>query len=193
MKRINVNLHPHGGFAFTETDGTSIVGQTWDGVIARVQSYRKRNNLPPGNPKEEVMEQACKKNPGICTDESELAKAQLKVATLKGRMLTWMAHIRQAKNKTGIGFVSPEEATRRADICKRCPMKKEISEGCSSCRAAMVALRREILGDGRAVDPALVQNGCLVLGSDLSTAVHLDQTVTNHSELPAECWRKKLV
>lgn len=191
MRRINPNLYPKSGFIFKEPDGTTIAGHTWDGVVARVQSYRKRNNLPPGDPKREVMDQACAANPELCKEENELAKAQLKVSTLKGRMLAWMAHLRQKREKQGIAFVPQEEADKRARVCKRCPMRKEIPEGCSSCRAALVALRKDILGDGKAIDGELAATGCVVLGNDLATAIHLDQPVTDNPELPPECWRKK--
>lgn len=191
--RINVNLYPKGGHVFKNVDGVTIVGTTWDGVIARLRAYRKRNGQPEGDPAREVMAQACANNPGLCVDENQAYKSQLKVTTLKGRMLSWFMELKRERNREPLQFVDTLEAKRRSDICRGCPMNKEISEGCSSCRAALVELRKEFLGTGRAVDEGLVQHGCLVIGADLATQVHLDLRTIEHSELPQHCWRKRLI
>lgn len=173
---------------FKEADGTVIVGNTWSGVIARVRLYRKRNNLPPGDPVEEVHAQACQRNPSLCVqDDGGTTKRATREASLKGRILKWFAEVRAR----GVAFVSPEIAKDRADVCKRCPLNTPLPEGCANCRAVLNELRRAVLGKGRNANEYLQHHGCAVLGCEPATAVHLDEPTVENAELPAHCWRKR--
>jgi hypothetical protein len=191
MQRINVNLFPKDGYLYKEADGTTLAGNTWEGVIARVRSYRKRAGLPPGNPDEEVRAQACQRNPAICTNDDGQHAAAVKVATLKSRILQWFAKTKRENSRLPIEFFKFEEEMKaRADICASCPQNKEMPDGCSSCRAAVSELRSDIIG-GRRVDGRLTHHGCNVLGSDLATSVWINEPTVDNPELPPHCWRKR--
>jgi len=190
MQRINVNLFPKSGFIFKERDGTTIAGNTWSGVVARVRAYRKRNNFEPGDPENEVRAQACERDPVICTNDDGQHAALVKVATLKGRILQWFARIKSLNSREPLQFGDQINATNRANVCAGCPHNKELPDGCSSCRAAVAELRSEIIGS-RPADPRLVQHGCNVLGSDLAASVWIDQPTVENTDLPAHCWRKR--
>lgn len=190
MQRINVNLFPKDGYIFKDSDGTTIAGSTWNGVVARLRAYRKRANLPPGDPENEVRAQACERNPAICHQEDGQHAAAVKVATLKGRILQWFARIRAENSREPLHFGDHTNATNRANVCAGCPHNKELPDGCSSCQAAVAEIRAEIIGP-RPADPRLVQRGCNILGSDLATQVWIDQPTVENSELPAHCWRKR--
>lgn len=188
--RINVNLFPKSGFIFKERDGTTISGNTWNGVVARVRAYRKRNNIDPGDPEAEVRAQACERDPVICTNDDGQHAAAVKVATLKGRILQWFAKIRSLNSREPLHFGDQTNATNRATVCAGCSHNKELPDGCSSCKAAVAEIRAEIIGP-RPVDARLVQRGCNILGSDLATSVWIDLPTVENAELPAHCWRKR--
>ncbi len=193
MQKINVNLFPKSGFVFKTADGTTIIGGTWPGVIARLRAYRKRNNQPPGDPEQEVKDQACANNPAICHQDDGQHAAAIKVATLKGRVLQWFSRIRNAAKREPILVGDQQNATARANICAVCPQAQALPDsGCSSCRVAVRELRNEVIG-GKAVDPRLVNRGCNIIGADLATQVWLDEITIADDELPANCWRKRTI
>lgn len=189
--KVNVNLYPKAGYHFKESDGTDIRGGTWKGVIARVRAYRARNKLPMGNVEAEVMESACRENPGYCTEENAAYKAQVRIASLKGRVLGWFANLRASAKRAPLGFVDAAEKDRRKAICKTCPRNQVIQESCSSCRKVLEEFRGQILGPGRPTESSLIQHACDALGSDLPTEIWLDQITVESDQLPGHCWRKK--
>ncbi len=187
MRTVNPNIFPKTeGYVFTESDGARIFGGNWEGVIARVTVYRRRAGYPPGNPRVEVMAQACAKNPGACIEDNAAEHAaQLRKTPLRARVLTWLNAQRGRKDRQ---LVEDGLARSRAGICAKCPKNQPMAGGCASCAAALKELRSEIL-DRRLIDGRL--NGCDVLGEDLPTAIHLELQTVENSELPGECWRKR--
>lgn len=190
MKRINPNLFPRGGYIFIEKDGVTIVGGSWAGVAARLASYRTRKGEAPGNTLDEVMRQACERNPGYCTEDSEVTREQTKIVSLKGKILKWFSALRQQNAREPLQFVDTHTSLLRAGACITCPMNAALEEGCGSCKAAVEALRGQIIG-GRSPHNSLLMHGCKVLGIDLATAVHLDEVTVENNELPGHCWRKR--
>jgi hypothetical protein len=187
MKRINLNLFPKDGYIFVDKDGTRLVAANWRGVIARVADYRKRNNLPVGNPEQEVHEQACERNPAYCSEITEQQKEMTRVASLKGRVLAWLSGVLAGREKQPITFLPESTVKARAEICATCPKNAAIADSCSSCRAALKAYRKNILGS-RPINGRL--NGCVILGEDTAVSTAVDQILSDDADLPAHCWRK---
>jgi hypothetical protein len=187
MKEINNNIYPKEGYYFKESDGSKHFGQTWNGVIARVVAYRRRAGLPPGNPREEVINQACQRTPILCVEDNGARAEQLKRASLKTRVLQWMNAQRANPEKH---FVEESLSHSRAAVCAKCPKNTALPGGCASCVAAVKGLRGEIIGrrpqDGRL-------NACVVLGEDCNTSIQLDLQTVENGELPAECWRRRSI
>jgi len=188
MKRINNNIYPKDGHWYREKDGAKIRADSWAGVIVRLIAYRKRAGYAPGSPAEEVIAQACSRNPIICTDDNGQQESLVKRATLKSRILSWMALARKHKAEQKIEYVDAKTAADRAQICAGCRFNASLSEGCASCRQALSEMRNEVLGR-RTIDNRL--QGCLVLGEDLPTAAHLERETVDNAELPDNCWRKR--
>lgn len=186
MMRIKANVYHDR--KFKEADGTLLVGNSWNGVIARVRLYRKQNNLPPGDPEAEVHAQACARMPSLCseTDGGVTIKA-VRDSSLKTRVLAWFAGIRGHPQP----MVDSAVAAQRATVCKQCPMNTALPEGCLACRHALAELRKAVLGSGRAGDAALTHRGCSVLGFEPATAVWIDSPTEPNAELPGFCWRKR--
>lgn len=188
MRRLNPNLYPKDGFWFKDSDGVDHRADTWPGVIARVVKYRQRAGHPPGNPAVEVIEQACQRNAGLCHEETGSPSQDLQKASLKSRVLAWLTYAREEKTKGLIEYVDAQTAAARAQVCAGCPMNQPLQESCSSCRAALDELRKDILGR-RTLDKRL--NGCLLLGEDMQTAAHLERVTMENGELPGCCWRRR--
>lgn len=188
MKIPNPNLHPHGGWFFLDTDKSRHSADTCEGVITRVEAYRKRQGRDVGDVRAEVFKQVCERNPGLCA-ESEAPVPRDK-STLKVRVLKWLNALLRDKDKFGdrLPLVKSDEEKARADICAGCPHNKALKEGCSTCRAAVREMRRQLMGfsDG---DARL--HNCEILGTDLQVNVKLDEVPTSMAELPHFCWRRK--
>lgn len=185
--RVNVNVYPPGGYFFVELDGTTIrASNNWSGVIARVAAYRKRNNLAPGNPNEEVHAQACARNPNACHEAQDpVTMKQIKIATLKGRILAWAAALRARKP---LPFVDEALMGARANVCAGCPSHSAVAGGCGSCKKAIKAVRDDIL-EGRPVDGRMA--GCAELGEDTGISTWLAEPTVPNGTLPPCCWRRQ--
>lgn len=189
MRTLNVNLYPRDGFFYKESDGTRIGGDTWAGVIRRVAAYRKRAGLPAGDPEREVTDQACTRSPVLCSEVDATTLKHRRIASIKGRLLKWLAGIRSQKAREGsLNFVDAEMAKRRADYCAGCVFNTPLPGGCGTCTAAVNEIRKELLGPKRRLDPRVA--GCNMLGEDCVVSTHLDEVRVDNSELPGHCWRK---
>jgi hypothetical protein len=186
MKKINQNLYPKDGYRFKDSDGATIYGDSWAGVIARVANYRKRAGYPPGNPAEEVIAQACANQPGYCSEADARTVEQLKAVSLKTRVLKWFSSLRASKNE--LTFTSWETQRARANICATCPRNTPLPGGCASCAAIVKELRKEMVGD-RPIDGRL--NACSELGEDPAVSSYFELQAVENPALPPQCWRKR--
>lgn len=186
---INTNLYPKEGYRFKDKDGVlhaSTAG--WVDLMRKVQAYRKRKGQPVGDVEVEVLTQACNRNPGFCSELSPQVVRQRLVVSLKGRVLSWLNMFRRMAEQKRVEYVQPGEASRRAEICAKCPNNTPLPEGCASCRAAVTASRKAIIG-GRTIDGRL--NGCCVTGEDIPSSIWIEQQTVENGALPGECWRKR--
>jgi len=188
MRRININMYPKNGYKFKGADGVLFVGTSWINVMARVADYRKRNGLPAGNVEDEVHQYACIFNPEYCNEITPTQIEATRTASLKGRVLSWLARVVKGRESGTIKLVSQDEAQARAATCAGCPRNTPFADGCSSCRAVVKEYRNQILGGARAQDARI--HGCSILGEDLPISTYIDETRVNDSELPGHCWRK---
>ena len=189
-QRIKVNIYPKDGYSFKESDGTVLTDpRGWERLILKVASYRRNNNLPLGNPTDEVHAQACAANPELCWHDDEITKQEIKRVSLKGRVLRWLSDMIRHKEKQPLSFVSDDESRAREDVCRQCPHNAALpTEGCGSCKKAVNEQRAALIG-GRSRYNRL--KACSVLGEDLQSSVHLDLLVVDNHELPQHCWRKR--
>lgn len=186
MKKINVNLYPKDGHFFIDSDGARIRGSSWPQVMAKVAAYRKRAGRAIGNVEAEVSAQACARNPAYCSEINEATQRQLLIVSLKSRVLRYLSFLRGLGAR--IPWVDGNTAEARSNVCASCPHNTALPEGCSSCRAAVRAMHKEILGS-RKIDARL--NGCSVMGESLPASVWVDHDVVDNDALPGHCWRKR--
>lgn len=186
MSTLNNNIHPKTGHIFKDADGVRHVADSWGGVVARLKEYRRRRGLPEGDAAAEVIAQACVREPILCQHGSNEAHAMaIKKTTLKSRIISWLVAVRTNTEKR---TVEESLARQRADICARCPKQEHLPGGCASCSNAVMALRKEILGN-RFIDGRLHE--CSVLGEDNPVSVHIDMIALDNPDLPGHCWRRR--
>lgn len=188
MMNINPNVFPKGGFVFKDSDGTPIVGNSWEGVIARVAKYRARAGLAPGDPRAEVIAQACATNPVLCVHDNGEYGRKIVSASLKTRILKWLRDALAYKEAGHMEFIEEEERKRRAAICAACPKNGALPTGCQSCNQALDEIRKKIIG-GRFFDARL--QGCEVTGEYLPVSTHIVVHAVDLPEAPGNCWRKR--
>src|ERR1019366_4793074 len=151
MITINPNIYPKGGYLFREKDGTTHTADSWSGVVARVTRYRERQGQPVGDVQKEVILQACSRMPNLCAEDNGVTQSKQIEASLKTRVLNWLTKMRGIKERAGeeIRYVDQALHDARTDVCIRCPLDKTLPTGCSSCRAALAALRDTVVGHRR--------------------------------------------
>lgn len=187
--RINVNLFPKDGYVFKDGSGVVFKANSWSNVITKVIEYRRRAGLPIGDPKAEVEDYACKRNPTLCRDNTQ-RPVVVPPISLKARALQWLNRIAQVP-KADLIYVNAAEAEQRAAVCSKCPNNQLISaDTCSSCKKAFTTFREMLIGNR---SKAHNLGACVALGSDLVAAVHLDEVRVDNPSLPAHCWRRKSI
>lgn len=200
MQRINVNVRPSSGYIFKETDGSMHRGANWPLVVAKVREYRARQGQSTDTAEADVMAQACTRYPSLCrppkTDRPVVdgmppnsPPRPQPAMTLKTHVLMWMDRLlKQIRSGNPLEYVKPEESVARREICKRCPYNVPfIIAGCGSCKQITGEYRDQIIPKHARHDRL---GGCLLLGVDLVTSIHLSEVRVDNKSLPAACWRK---
>ena len=191
MKQINPNISPHDGYYFRDSDGSTHHAQSWNGVIARVTAYRKRQGKPTDSVANEVTTQACARNPVLCVEDNGATKAAVHRASLKTRVLQWLLVKKREREQQALRFVPPAMHAARTDVCIRCPADKSMPDNsCGSCRAALAEMKESVVG-ARATDSRIT--ACPFLGEHLPVSTWLDEPAVLNPDLPPECWRKRTV
>ncbi len=195
MKKFNRFLRAIGGKYFIDEDGVKHKADQWEHLAVRVASYRKRAGKPPGDPEQEILDQVCARQPDYCQEKNLPVPAQRAIATANesirasSRAITqWLINILRLRRVGRAQPVSREEARRRAAICAACPMQKDFSSVCGSCKAMRKTAKQILFGGNSPVGEKL--KGCRVLGEDTSTSVHIQQDPSSNPALPGHCWRK---
>lgn len=181
MKTPNPNLYilPE----FTDSDGMVHRARDWQELILKVTAYRSRNGFPPGNPEQEIFSQICGNYPKRCVDNSPIRVVNY--GHLLVRLITWLARLLITRPS----FVSEEEATRRADICRSCPKQvKWRQQGCETCKS-VDKFAAQVL-NGRPANDLLA---CEALYEDCRVNVWMEQPGLEGDVVPSHCWRKKSV
>jgi hypothetical protein len=139
VKQINPNIYPSGGYYFSEQDGSKHPAESWQGVIARVKDYRRRQGKPVNTVENEVIFQACQRNPNLCTEDNGTTGRAQKKASLRTRVLQWLMSMKRAKEREELRYVPRDLHEARTDVCIRCPVDKSMSGGGSGEDEAVMA------------------------------------------------------
>jgi hypothetical protein len=131
-------LMPHGGLFHIEDPLTKkpIEGTHFEMVYNRAVAYRKANSIPIGLDFEDELENAvCNAYPQECA----VSKSALGVPSVApGLYDVVRASAVMINHKVNDSeLVSQEEANRRAQICRACPLRSQMTLPCSRCISAL--------------------------------------------------------
>lgn len=182
--RRNPNLYIP--IEFVDSDGTVHTAGDWDTLEAKVTGYRGRRGLASGNPKQEIEAQACSKWSDRCYDATPRSLPETR-SELNTRILNWVGNVVAFIHR---GFVSAEEAKRRAAICASCPRQTHWQNSCAACRMQVNRVAKELLDGKTLTDQMKNLNGCDVLGEDTRISIWVRQAPAGVAELPENCWRR---
>lgn len=197
---LNSDLTPPGGWTVLDRhSGKRITANTYSDLLAAVKSHRRANNLPIGTAfEDEIQNDLCSALPPTSKDCYECEGSVTPPPVPRGTTIDDAIRFIQtmgAALKSGAGFVSQEEAERRAEICAGCEFNVRIG-GCSSCRNLVKWVTGTIGGRHTSKDADL--KGCAHCGCENRVAVHIDLaaqqsslTETLNAQLPDFCWKKR--
>lgn len=188
MLDINPYLFPPGGYYFEESDGMTLKSDSLAGLVVRVEDYRARVNLPPGEPYKEIVDQICTRSPRACREVGEVPQGPT------GEQKALVARV--VKNSVKLGaqlwrlkFVKSPEAYARASTCSDCPHKKEWARFCPPCEKNAFASLQSAIHPRELV--SMVKGcACDLAGDDLSAVVWVDSP-ERLNDAPEKCWRGK--
>jgi hypothetical protein len=183
---------PPDGFRYVDPeDGFVAHAWTYNDWVPLQQSHLSANNreVPP-DLGEQMQDQLCKTlPPGWCNYDSDSRPrptTSLGWGDVLGGLQTFAKWI-----SGGAGYVSQEEADRRALICSRCYLNVHV-EGCGACHKAVAEVTKD-----RKTKYDFALKACAVCKCLLKAKVHfpmetLDMNRDAVQEMyPEHCWLKK--
>lgn len=134
--RLNPNLHPKGGFSFTDAEGVKHLADDLERLIEVVTHYRKRAQRPPGDPQTEIEDQLCRRHKALCrvgpVGQAEMPHPPGATIEQVSLAIHVAYNIKQGEHYPG-GSVERPEAEQRAAICAACPHAVNWTVGCRPC------------------------------------------------------------
>ena len=198
---VDTMLIPPGGWVYRQPEsGVVIRGGSWNDLLENIKVHRISNNYPIGLKfREEIADALCREMPGggdkYCEEPSDrVPQTQRKLGV--GDLKNFLRVLKKWKSQ-GFGFVSQDEAERRASICATagpggtpCPSNQPVA-GCLGCQG-IVGLLTDVVGNRQTAFDKML-SGCQVCGCALKAAVHVplqaQQAGTEGMEFPAHCWK----
>ena len=197
LKWTTKNITPPDGWRYHVPDTeTTVKGNHWGHLLARVEEHLKANNLPvPLNLEEYVENYMCSLFPDKCKEVDAHPPLDRRKMTV-GDVLRFTAMI-GADMLNGRKRVSNDEANRRADICVGCRDNID-PDGCSTCnRGKMEKLIEALTGAIATKRDSQLRScrhcGCINRAQVWFPLDILQKFTTKevNNALPANCWKKK--
>jgi len=195
MPTPNLNLYPPDGYRYEDPKAGVISGGNWPDVIRKLRDFRIRHGIAVGAPQTEIFNQFCSKYPEQCKPSisPENTKQGFVVDTRKvdfpRLVMNWLAAAYTKVNKGKLGWVSQEEAYRRAAICANCPSQAVWTTLCTGCNKNIHLLVDDLMRQRKENAVSRGLQGCTTHGEDVRLSVHLQQADSNNPKKPPHCWR----
>jgi hypothetical protein len=193
---------PPGGWYWKEpSSGVEFRHYSRDAFFRNIQAHRLANGyaIEPGW-EEAIEDQLCRENaaqwgPGICQRAMHLGERRpISMGAIQGffnSMGAWVSG--------GAGFVSPEEADRRAAICVTCPNNASMPGSCGGCADRILRGITRLIGRRKTQYDANL-GSCSICSCSLAVAVWFPleaQQAGLSDELKEEfkkvpfCWKRE--
>jgi len=189
------------GWRYRQSETGLVITATSLGELARkVSEHRQHKNLQPTDMASiqiEIERQLCGRlgnsdciaEPGDnwvpVRDENNIMSVD-KIISFSRAAWEWI--------KSGGELVVPEEAERRAKICRDCPANADSGHGCFNC--ALGKLVRSMVPQSRQIEGLKT---CMYCGCDLQSKVNLPEAGIIASDkgrniaFPDHCWQRQIL
>lgn len=192
LKKLTTS--PPGGWRYTQPQsGLTMSSITFFDLLKKVGQHRTNMGYPTETTLVEEIED------DICNSLSHEEQLRWCKTGVRGsKSIHWSMVSRFLIDligwlKTGFEPVAQEEAERRAEICRTCPLNIGM-HGCGSCRNKLDEVRKDLMKLTTTNDVNL--KACGVCGCELKTAVHVPLDVLRQGQkdltFPEWCWQKEL-
>lgn len=183
------------GWHFQVNPSLRLEADTFPELIKVVEEYRVSNNMPIGEPLDDVVNYICSTYPHQChqvpgaTVSVEVERPAQKKISLLDRIIGWFD--RQTRRLDSSAIVLSMEAQQRAAICAKCRFNVNWKTGCGQCSDNINRLSK-LVRQGHSIPAERKLKACSILGQENRAAVFLQQDRLESSpELPSWCWVKK--
>lgn len=173
---VNPNIHPPGGFWFSDADEVRHEAGTLQALVTTLTEYRARVGRDPGEPLKEITEQLCARTPWLCVKPEP-------GMVLVAKITAWATRLFRDTRRADSHKVEASEALKRSQACLGCPHRIDWSKVCPPC----FSKTKKIL---KTSGFGISGFACDLAGDDLEAATELAQPFLL-ADAPEHCWRKK--
>ncbi len=180
MLKINKDQKrlPVGGHHYPEY-GKTFKGETVDELVKQVKAFRLANNIPAGNPEQEILMFYAKNWPFMVKEDREAKE------TVSDKDYTaWRQWIYDTWSHPPKKLITSKEAKERWDVCLSCPMMKRPAWK-STDESSELTRRAFVLRRG--VETGVNNNFCSCHQVDLGVFVFLENQEKRQDQ-PVGCW-----
>ena len=181
--------NPRGGWRWREM-GVEVTESTPELLAEHIAKMRRANDLPVGEPMDEIAESLSATNPWMVRYEAENKQEVAKRDPFVERIERWTFDRVRESSK----FIHQFDAKQRAEICRKCPKAKRLiqpteEESARYWKSLMIASRGKCaseISDGT--------GACSLYGHDNRLAIWLESPHSeqkccgNAGEKPKKCW-----
>lgn len=182
----DTNETPPGGWLFVDmSSGRKFKAEALYDLIRQIVSYRKANDIDPGNPEAEIHAFICSRLPEKCGREA--VKIPFQGSYTLEDVKSFANFFKDAVLK--YGYASQEVADVRAAVCISCPLNVKIP-GCRGCHS-IAAFLIESTG-GRKTKYANALHECGMCGCSLANKTLMPEELVAQErakrDYPSYCW-----
>jgi hypothetical protein len=184
MLRLNPNSKksPPGGHHYIEY-GITFRGDTFKQVAEKLKDFRLHNNIPLGNPEQEILGFYAFSWPYLVKDASEVVEDEA-----PDQFKEWRKWVQETWKNPPKKIVTLKEASDRWAVCENCPFNQQFKHD-ETDESAEIARRAFLLRRGMSVPDFL--GFCSCHGTDLSAFVFFQPAKgfsSNKEVQPEGCW-----
>lgn len=187
MLRLNPDQlrQPHGGHNFLIPNGPAVKGESLKEVVQKVVDYRINNNIPLGDPEQEVLYYYALHWPYMVEPVEPK-----RIPAASSRFGGWSKWIRKSWINPPKKIITTKEAVGRWEVCATCPHNKRFDWKETNETAALTQ-RAFLLRRG--IDAPKDLGYCDLHMADLSVLTFLEtpesfSEKSKDKEQPPKCW-----
>lgn len=181
MLQLKPDSHkvPYGGHHYTES-GQTFRGDSFAAVVAKVTDFRLYNNIPAGNPTQDILQFYAANWPWLVKSDPHAQPEEI-----NEQYNLWRAWIYHAWRHPPRHFVAAPQREDRTNICRDCPYNEQFKFE-ETKESAELTRRSYLLRQGQEASQDL--GFCRLHRADLAAFTSFQSPAEPHPEQPRACW-----